>query len=194
VTSANQALTIVDGSADQSRNAILSFTTTTSANFSVYAPPVSKLYVIHNASAYTATIYNSTVAGNTTAAGTGVAVPAGRRLFVMTDGTDFSLVTAPASSSNVANTIVERDGSGNFAAGTITATLTGNVTGNLTGNVVGNVTGNTSGTAGSLATTNWTFAQSGTEIVASYNGTRRFKVDASGNAVVSGNVTAYGTV
>ena len=41
---------------------------------------------------------------------------------------------------------------------------------------------------------NWTFAQSGTEIVASYNGTRRFKVDASGNAVVSGNVTAYGTV
>ena len=190
VTSANQALTAVDGGADQSRNAILSFTTTTAANFSVYAPPVSKLYVIHNASAYTATIYNSTVEGNTTAAGTGVAVPAGRRLFVMTDGTDFSLVTAPASSSNVANTIVERDGSGNFAAGTITATLTGNVTGNLTGNV----TGNTSGTAGSLATTNWTFAQSGTEIVASYNGTRRFKVDASGNAVVSGNVTAYGTV
>jgi hypothetical protein len=46
----------------------------------------------------------------------------------MTDGTDFSLVTAPASSSNVANTLVERDGSGNFAAGTITATLAGNAT------------------------------------------------------------------
>jgi hypothetical protein len=41
---------------------------------------------------------------------------------------------------------------------------------------------------------NWTFVQSGTELVASYNGTRRFKVDSSGNAVVSGNVTAYGTV
>jgi hypothetical protein len=104
----------------------------------------------------------------------------------MTNGTNFALVTAPASSANVANTLVERDGSGNFAAGTITATLTGNVT--------GNVTGNTSGSAGSVTGANWVFTQSGTELVATYNGTRRFKVDASGNAVVSGNVTAYGTV
>jgi len=45
--------------------------------------------------------------------------------------------------------IVSRDASGNFAAGTITATLTGNVTGNTngvhTGAVTGNVTGNTNG-------------------------------------------------
>ncbi len=34
---------------------------------------------------------------------------------------------------NIASTIVARDGSGNFAAGTVTANLTGNVTGNLTG-------------------------------------------------------------
>lgn len=39
-----------------------------------------------------------------------------------------------AVSTNTASTIVLRDGSGNFAAGTITAGLTGNVTGNLTGN------------------------------------------------------------
>ena len=38
--------------------------------------------------------------------------------------------------------LVLRDGSGNFAAATITAALTGNVTGNLTGNVTGNLTGN----------------------------------------------------
>jgi len=65
-----------------------------------------------------------------------VAVPAGRRLFVMSDGTDFSLVTAPASSANTPNTLVERDGSGNFAAGTITANLTGDASGtalNITG-------------------------------------------------------------
>jgi microcystin-dependent protein len=89
VTSANQALTIVDGSVDQSRNAILSFTTTTSADFSVYAPPVSKLYVINNASAYIATVYNSTVAGNTTAAGVGVAVPAGTTMAIWSNGTNF---------------------------------------------------------------------------------------------------------
>lgn len=178
VTTANQAFTNADGAADQARSAMIELTTTTGAVFNVYAPPSPKLYVIYNASAYAATIYNSTVIGNTTAAGTGVAIPAGRRLFVMTDGTDFSLVTQTATSVNTPNTLVERDGSGNFAAGTITA----------------NLTGNTSGTAGSVATANWTFSQSGSDIVASYNGTRRFKVDSSGNAVVSGNVTAYGTV
>jgi len=59
------------------------------------------------------------------------------------------------STSNVGNSLVSRNSSGNFSAGTITATLTGNVTGNLTGNVTGNltgnVTGNTSGSAGTLA-------------------------------------------
>lgn len=134
VTTANQAFTYADGAADQARNAMIELTTTTGAAFAVYAPPSPKTYVIYNASAHVATIYNSTALGNTTAAGTGVAVPAGRRLFVMSNGTNFSLVTAPASSANVANTLVERDGSGNFAAGVITATLTGNVTGNLTGN------------------------------------------------------------
>ena len=49
-----------------------------------------------------------------------------------------------ATNSNTASTIVKRDGSGNFSAGTITAALTGNVTGNLTGNVTGNVTGTVS--------------------------------------------------
>jgi hypothetical protein len=37
-------------------------------------------------------------------------------------------------SGNTANAVVQRDGFGNFAAGTITANLTGNVTGNVTGN------------------------------------------------------------
>ena len=136
VTTASQALTYADGAADQSRSAMIELTTTTGAAFNVYALPSPKLYVIYNASSYTATVYNSTVAGNTTAAGTGVAIPAGRRLFIMTDGTDFSLVTQAASSSNIANTLVERDGSGNFAAGTITANLTGNASGtalNITG-------------------------------------------------------------
>ena len=65
---------------------------------------------------------------------------------------------AAATAANTVSTLVLRDGSGNFAAGTVTATsfsgpLTGNVTGDLTGNsagthtgpVVGNVTGNVTG-------------------------------------------------
>jgi hypothetical protein len=152
VTSANQAFTYADGASDQARNAMIELTTTTGAAFAVYAPPSPKLYVIYNASSYTATVYNSTVAGNTTAAGTGVAVPAGRRLFIMTDGTDFSLVTQASSSSNVANTLVERDGSGNFAAGTITATLTGNAT-NVSGTVA-IANGGTGATTADAARTN----------------------------------------
>jgi len=88
VTSANQALTALNGAADQARCAAVSLTTTTTAAFNVYVPPVPKLYVINNASAYAATIYCSTVLGNTTAAGTGVAVPAGKSVLLRSDGTN----------------------------------------------------------------------------------------------------------
>jgi hypothetical protein len=143
VTTANQAFTHADGAADQARNAMIELTTTTGAAFNVYAPPSPKTYIIYNASAHAATVYNSTVVGNTTAAGTGVVVPAGRRLFIMTDGANFNLVTPPASSANTPNTLVERDGSGNFAAGTITATFNGTLNGTLNGTITSATTGTT---------------------------------------------------
>jgi len=88
VTSANQALTAQNGAADQARCAAISLTTTTAANFAVYVPPVTKLYVVTNPSGYTATVYCSTVLGNTTAAGTGVAIPTGKSVLLRTDGTN----------------------------------------------------------------------------------------------------------
>ena len=45
------------------------------------------------------------------------------------------LIGGQATSTNTANAVVKRDGSGNFSAGTITANLSGNVTGNVTGTV-----------------------------------------------------------
>lgn len=144
-STAKQALTVANGAADQARSAMLALNTSTGANFEVYAPPVSKLYAVRNVSSYTVTLYNSTSVGNTTAAGLGVAVPAGRQLFLMTDGVDFRVLGVIADSANTPNTVVERDGSGDFAAGTITADLIGDVTGNLTGDVLGDVTGNLTG-------------------------------------------------
>jgi len=88
ITSANQALTALNGAADEARCAAVSLSTTTTANFAVYVPPVTKLYVIKNTSAYVATIYCSTVIGNTTAAGTGIAVPAGKTVLLRADGTN----------------------------------------------------------------------------------------------------------
>ena len=73
---------------------MIALSTTTGANFSVYAPPSPKQYVINNTSAFTATIYNSTVAGNTTAAGTGVAIAAGKKMVVFSDGTNFITIYA----------------------------------------------------------------------------------------------------
>ena len=89
VTSANQALTATNGVADQSRQAILTLTTTTGAAFAIYAPPETKQYIVYNTTAYAATIYNSTILGNTTAAGLGVIVPAGISVAVFSDSVNF---------------------------------------------------------------------------------------------------------
>ena len=94
VTSASQALTYINGASNvvadnQSVYAMLRFTTTTGAAFNVYAPPVSKQYIVWNNSGYSMTIYNSTVIGNTTAAGTGITVADGDQIMVWSNGTNF---------------------------------------------------------------------------------------------------------
>jgi hypothetical protein len=92
VTSADQALTASNGAADQARCAAIDLSIGawgSPANFNVYVPPVTKLYVVRNTnSTYTATVYCSTVIGNTTAAGTGIAIPAGRSVLLRSDGTN----------------------------------------------------------------------------------------------------------
>jgi hypothetical protein len=112
ISSADQALTANNGSADQARNAIIELVSA-SANFAVYAPPESKLYTVFNNTSYTATVYNSTALGNTTAAGAGVAIPAGKIMTVWSDGTDFA-----------------------FQNTHIIGTVVGNVTGNVTGKLL----------------------------------------------------------
>ncbi len=99
VTSASQALTYTNGpsstaASNQSVYAMLRFTTTTGAAFAVYAPPVSKAYIIWNNSGFSMTIYNSTVIGNTTAAGTGIVVADGKKVMVFSDATNFYTIDA----------------------------------------------------------------------------------------------------
>ena len=89
VIATNQALTAANGAADEARCAVLILTTTTGAPFNIFAPPVTKLYVIYNSSAYDAVIYCSTVIGNTTPAGAGYDIPAGKAVFVRCNGTAF---------------------------------------------------------------------------------------------------------
>jgi len=98
ITSTNQALTYVNGptsssALNQSIYAILKLNSAAAAS-AIYAPPVSKQYIIWNNSSFTITIYNSTVIGNTTAAGTGIAIAAGNKIMVWSDGTNFFDVQA----------------------------------------------------------------------------------------------------
>jgi hypothetical protein len=93
ISSTSQVLTYVNGptssaALNQSIYAILKFTGASAAS-SIYAPPVSKQYIIWNNSGYAITIYNSTVIGNTTAAGTGISIANGDKIMVWSDGTNF---------------------------------------------------------------------------------------------------------
>jgi hypothetical protein len=171
ISSANQALTAANGSADQSRNAIIELVSAPSA-FAVYAPPESKLYTVFNNTSHTATIYNSTALGNTTAAGLGVAIPAGKTVSVWSDDTNF----------RVQNNLFVGD-------------LVGNVTGNITGNVTGNVTGNASTATSTpkVLTTNFTIEESGGKLLFKHGTTTIASLSSTGELTALSTVTSGGT-
>jgi hypothetical protein len=90
VVATPQALTAANGLADQARQATLVLTTTTTANFSVLAPPTPKQYVVYNNTAYVATLGNATaVNGTTPTGGATITVAAGKIASLWTDGTNF---------------------------------------------------------------------------------------------------------
>lgn len=120
VVASSQAFTALYGAADQARYASIALTTTTGANFAVYAPPSPKLYVIYNASSYVATVYNSTVLGNTTAAGTGVAIPAGKTMTIWSDGTNFAQQNTHLISPTITSPTLTAPVLGTPASGTLT--------------------------------------------------------------------------
>lgn len=93
ITSTSQVLTYVQGPSptpalNQSVYAMLKLSGASAAT-SVYAPPVSKSYIIWNNTSYAITVYNSSVIGDTTAAGAGILLSSGTKTMVWSDGTNF---------------------------------------------------------------------------------------------------------
>ena len=127
ISSTNQALTALNGTADQARCAALSLTGG-SAPFNLFVPPVTKLYVVKNNTAYSASVYCSTVLGNTTAAGSGVDVHAGKSALIRSDGTNVVDQLNYVSDSFEIGTTLTVNGAATFGG---TVTLNANPTLNL---------------------------------------------------------------
>ena len=196
-SSADVTLTLTDSNASQeARNLRLNLTGTISSPQNLVVPAIEKVYIVNNGLTQVVTVKNST--------GTGIAVPAGKTMWVYNNGTNvvdavthltsLTLSTAlpnsstTASSSNGASTIVARDASGNFAAGTITATLSGTASELVTGNDyqvdsfgVGTAA---SGTTGEIRATN--------NITAYYSSDAKFKENVRVIDDASAKVSAIG--
>ena len=97
------------------------------------------------------------------------------------------LIGGTATSANTVNTVVKRDGSGNFAAGTITATFVGNLTGDVTGTVSSLSNHDTADLAENASNKYFTDARALSATAAAY--------DAAGSAAAaqSAAITAAGT-
>jgi hypothetical protein len=125
---------------------------------------------------------------------------------IIVGGKRYTDMIDAATNANTASTLVKRDSSGNFTAGTVTANLTGNVTGNVTGNITssgtstfssidvngGTIDGATIGGSSAAAITGTTItANSGF----SGNLTGNVTGDLTGNVTgnVTGNITSTGT-
>lgn len=229
-------LTLTDSNSTQTaRNLRLNLTGTSGGAQNLIVPAIEKVYIVNNGCADAITVKNST--------GTGIAVPAGKTMWVYNNGTNvvdaithltsLTLGTAlpvasggtgststtyanlqsnvsgilpianggtnsnsttycnlqsnvsgtlpnaktTASSSNGASTIVARDASGNFAAGTITASLTGTAT-----------------NATNLVATNFSIVESGGLLLIKYGATSIMKIDSGGNVTSIANITAFGTI
>jgi hypothetical protein len=147
-TGSNVSITLSDTNASQvARNLRLNLTGTSIASTqALTVPDIEKPYIVNNGLTDDVEIKNST--------GANVTVPAGKTMWVYSTGAGvvnamnagenltglnasnvssgtLSNARTNASSSNSASTIVARDASGNFSAGTITAALTGTASGNL---------------------------------------------------------------
>jgi hypothetical protein len=183
-SSNNQVLTYTNGpssnaSLDQTVYGILKLNTgTLSANFNIFAPPVSKTYIVWNNTSYSATFYNSTVIGNTTAAGAGISIPAGSTSFIWTDGTNFyNVLTGSSGTLNVSGNLTV---SGTTTLATPLAITSGG-------------TGTTTGATKITNSGGWSVTPTGTKLYFNYNGTNVASLDSSGNFITLGSETAGGT-
>lgn len=127
-SSADVTLTLTDTNATQTaRNLRLNLTGTSGGARNLIVPAIEKQYIVNNGLADAVTVKNST--------GTGIAVPAGKTMFVFNNGTNVVDVTTYLSSLTLGTALpVASGGSG---AATLTGVLKGNGTSAFTAATAG---------------------------------------------------------
>jgi hypothetical protein len=127
-SSTTVTLTLTDTNATQTaRNLRLNLTGTSGGAQNLIVPAIEKLYLVNNGCADAITVKNST--------GTGIAVPAGKTMFVFNNGTNVVDVTTYLSSVTLGTDLAVADGG--TGASTLTGVLKGNGTSAFTAATAG---------------------------------------------------------
>ena len=199
---ADVTLTTTTLAANQARSAVLLWTAGGTATRTITAPAASKAYIIINKTSSTQAIKIVGV-GPTT----GVTIAAGTQALVVWNGLDFVAV-ATASAAGVvpianggtgATTASTARTSLGLAIGTDVPSPTGTGASgtwgiNISGTAAAATFATTATSASSLTTPSYTVVESGGYLYFRYGGVNKMRLDPSGNIVVTGNVTAYGSI
>lgn len=126
VTAGNATLTDFNGATDQARCMVIRVTGLPGTTRNIIAPASSKTYVVSNGSDGAVVFKTSTSAG--------ITILPNEVLYIVYDTilNDFALVGKPFASLSIANTLVLRDGSGNFTANVMYGQLNGTISSNTT--------------------------------------------------------------
>jgi len=187
MTGGTDTLAMTNGASATARNMFLELTTTGGGTLVV--PANKKLYFIYNNCSSGAVTVK--VSGQT-----GVSVPNGAKLILVSNGTD---IVNAVNTINLATALTVPNG------GTGVATLTGLAFGNGTSAFTAATAAQVVSTISTTAVTNatnataitnsggWSVTPSGTKLYFNYNGTNVASLDSSGNLITLANITAYGT-
>ena len=198
VSGTDTTITIPNGATGVARNMFLELTGTGGASTNLIVPSNKKLYFI----------YNNTSSGQVTvkvSGQTGVSVPNGAKVLLVSNGTDIVNATnymatltlgTPLAVAQGGTGGTTSTGSGAVVLATSPTLVTpdlGTPSALVATNATGTAASLTAGAAQTLSTTNFSITESGGKLLIKYGGTTVFSIDSSGNVIAKTNITAYGT-
>jgi hypothetical protein len=202
-SNADVTLTLSDSNSSQTaRNLRLNLTGTVSAAQNLIVPAIEKVYVINNSLAYAITVRNTT--------GTGIAVPAGKTMWVYNNGTnivdavthltsltlDSPLPVASGGTGSNATTFcnLQSNVSGVLPNANTTATASNGASTIVARDGVGSFAANTVTATNVAATTfltaDFSIVQSGTDLLIKNGATTIVTISSSGAISAAGDITS----